>query len=343
MPFSEGPFGPSASSLHPITYRHTPRTSLCKDPKDYTSPTIPCMKTAQSVPSVHATMPDLPAIAPPYQLTATRHGTMLINRNDIFMGQSFLRYGECCQFEIDLLLRLITPSGPSASGLVLEVGSNMGVHTIPLALELARQGRSMLAFEPQPVIFQQLCANLALNGLMNVTAFPYACGASPGILSFQAPDYLTLGNFGGTAMSPAPARPRTQTVPCCPLDSFVHDAPVALIKIDVEGHELRVLQGARNILSRSHPILYVENDRIEQSPELIECLLTQGYRLWWHITPAFNPDNFLELQQNFYGDISFFNMLGVHRSRSITIQGLPEITDPALHPFASDQAIATPS
>jgi FkbM family methyltransferase len=284
----------------------------------------------------------IPAIAPPYQLAATRHGVMLINRNDIYMGQSLLRYGECCQFEIDLLLRLIAPSGPSASGLVLEAGSNMGVHSVPMAQELARQSRSMLAFEPQPVIFQQLCANLALNGLMNVTALPYACGTSPGVVSFQAPDYLSPGNFGGTAMSSTPAA-STLTVPCYPLDSFVHDAPVALIKIDVEGHELRILQGAQHILSRSHPILYVENDRIDQSPELIEWLLTQGYRLWWHITPAFNPDNFLDLQQNFYGDVSFINMLGVHRSRNITIQGLPEITNPALHPLASDRAVASAS
>jgi FkbM family methyltransferase len=288
-------------------------------------------------------MPDpstIPAIAPPYQLVTTRHGVMLINRNDIFMGQSFLRYGECCQFEVDLLLRLIAPQGPAATGLVIEAGSNMGVHTIPMARELASQNRSMRAFEPQPVIFQQLCANLALNGLMNVTALPYACGASPGTLSFQTPDYLSPGNFGGTAMSSTPA-PSTQIVPCCPLDSFVHDAPVALIKIDVEGHELRVLQGAQGILSRSHPVLYVENDRIDQSPELIQWLFGQGYRLWWHITPAYNPDNFFHLQQNVYGDVSFVNMLGVHSSRSITIQGLPEITDPALHPFAPHQAIAT--
>jgi FkbM family methyltransferase len=295
-------------------------------------------------------MPDLvsnPPVAPPYQLASTRHGTMLINRNDIYMGQSLLRYGECCEFEINLLLRLIASPGPSSSpnsntansGLVLEVGSNMGVHTIPLARELARQNRSMLAFEPQPVIFQQLCANLALNGLMNVTAYPYACGASPGIVSFQAPDYQRPGNFGGTAMSSLPAAPSTHTVSCCPLDSFVHDATVALLKIDVEGHELRVLQGARNILSRSRPILYVENDRIDRSPELIQWLLTQGYRLWWHITPAFNPDNFLQLRQNFYGSVSFINMLCVHRSHNIAIQGLPEIIDPSIHPFARDGAV----
>jgi FkbM family methyltransferase len=51
----------------------------------------------------------------------------------------------------------------------------MGIHTVPLAQALQEQGRRLVAFEPQPVIFQQLCANLALNGLMNVTAWPFAC------------------------------------------------------------------------------------------------------------------------------------------------------------------------
>jgi FkbM family methyltransferase len=270
-------------------------------------------------------------IAPPYQLTATRHGAMLVNPNDIYMGQSFLRYGECCEHEIQTLLQfLMHPQ--RLSGLVIEVGSNMGVHTIPLARTLAAQNRTMLAFEPQPIIFQQLCANLALNGLMNVIARPYACAAQPGTVSFDPPDYHSLGNFGGTAMNSA--APTAQVVPCYPLDAFVQDAPVALIKIDVEGHELRVLQGAQGILARSHPILYVENDRVDQSPALIESLLAQGYRLWWHITRAFNPANFLQNPRNIYGDVSLMNMLCLHPCHGITLDGLPEITDPVAHPLA---------
>jgi FkbM family methyltransferase len=203
----------------------------------------------------------------------------------------------------------------------------------------------MLAFEPQPVIFQQLCANLALNGLMNVIARPYACSSQPGTVSFDTPDYCRPGNFGATVMkgpvmkdaatiSPLTVTPLKQTVPCHPLDSFVHEAPVALIKIDVEGHELRVLQGAQQILARSHPILYVENDRRDLSPPLIEWLLVQGYRLWWHVTRAFNPANFRHNPQNIYGDVSLINMLCLHPSHNIALQGLPEITGPSDHPLA---------
>jgi FkbM family methyltransferase len=302
----------------------------------------------------HRAMPDFPAIpniAPPYRLIPTRHGVMLVNCNDIYMGQSFLRYGECCEHEVQVLLGLLRHPkalpGLLNSGLVVEVGSNMGVHTVPLAQELARQNRPVLAFEPQPVIFQQLCANLALNGLMNVTALPYACSSEPGQLSFSAPNYHCPGNFGGTSMLSASSTPQSpvdsivQRVPCHPLDNLVQlhfgDKPVALIKIDVEGHELRVLQGAQEIITRFHPILYVENDRVEQSRSLIQWLLDGGYRLWWHITRAFNPSNFLQNQENIYGDTCLFNMLCVHSASQLVIEGLPEIVDASSHPLTPAQ------
>ena len=282
-------------------------------------------------------------IAPPYQLTQTRHGLMLVNPNDIYMGQSFLRYGECCQREIQVLLQLLSHP-QSLPGIAIEVGSNMGVHTIPIARELACQNRQMLALEPQPVIFQQLCANLALNGLMNVTALPYACGAEPGQLAFQTPDYRAPGNFGGTAMSSPPGAALSHSVPSHTLDSLVPGEAVSLLKIDAEGHELRVLKGAQRLLSRSRPILYVENDRIEESQRLIEWLSELGYRLWWHITQAFNPGNFLHAERNIYGDLCFINMLGIHPAHNMTIDGLPEITDPSNHPLkpASEDAPQTP-
>lgn len=285
------------------------------------------------------------SVGPHYQLVPTRHGSMLVNRNDVFMGQSFLHYGECCQFEIDLLLQLLAL--PNASGgIVIEAGSNMGVHTIPLAQFLATQGRSMLAFEPQQVIFQQLSANLALNGLMNATALPYACSAQPGTLRFEEPNYTQPGNFGGTALTAsATVTHRTRTVACFPLDEVVAThfpaQPVALIKIDVEGHELQVLQGAQSILNRHHPILYLENDRVEHSEALIRWLFTQNYRLWWHVTSAFNPRNYLQNPENIYPNIVFPNMIAIHPTRNITLNGLEEITDPTQHPLVQPLATST--
>jgi FkbM family methyltransferase len=266
-------------------------------------------------------------IADPYELTETRHGPMLVNRNDFYMGKALLLYGECCELESQFILTLLRNPG-----LVIEVGSNMGIHTIPMAQFLTAQGRTMLALEPQPVIFQQLCANLALNGLMNVRALPYACGRENGAVTFEIPDYAQPGNFGGTSMNaePAPAdalAARRELVQCVRLDNLVADGPVGVIKIDVEGFEQQVLEGSEGILARCHPLLYVENDRREHSPALIQWLFDHEYRLWWHLPPLFNPQNFRGVRENFYSGVVSLNMLGVHRSVPTPEMGIPEVLD----------------
>jgi FkbM family methyltransferase len=277
--------------------------------------------------SILTTLP----IAEPYELTITRHGVMLANRNDVYMGQALIRYGDCQEMELQFLLSLLR-----FPGLVIEVGSNMGLHTVPMAAELARQGRILLAFEPQPVIFQQLCANLALNGLLNVTALPYACGKENGSVVFEVPDYCHKGNYGSTSMSFQPhSNARHQTVQCARLDDLVPDGDVGMMKIDVEGFEQMVLEGATTILQRSKPALYVENDRIQQSPALIQWLFDHDYRLWWHLPYLFNPKNFRGIHENDFPGIVSINMFCLHRSSPVKVEGMEEVLDPEFHPLAN--------
>jgi len=272
--------------------------------------------------------------AAPYELTQTRHGVMLANRNDVYMGQALLLYGECCEIELQFLLALI-----HQPGIIVEAGANMGIHTVPMAAQLAKQNRTLYAFEPQPVIFQQLCANLALNALMNVRALPYACGSQNTALAFEVPDYNNIGNFGGTSMTgtmsgSVPESTHRETVQCVRLDALLTDGDVGVIKIDVEGLELDVLKGCEGILSRCHPLLYVENDRLENSPALIQWLFDHGYRLWWHCPPLFNPANFRGVVENCYRNIRSLNMIGIHNSMHIPVEGLIEILECNDHPLA---------
>lgn len=58
----------------------------------------------------------------------------------------------------------------------------------------------MVAFEPQPFVFQNLCANLTLNGIHNVRARPYACGAHAETVYFSHRDYSRPGTFGAVPM-----------------------------------------------------------------------------------------------------------------------------------------------
>ncbi len=263
----------------------------------------------------------------PYQLVDCRHGRFLVNPHDIYLGRAMIMYGEYGEIEWQILDQLL--GGKDA----IEVGANIGTHTISMAKKLASMGRRLLAIEPQPVVFQNMCANLALNGLFNVLAENAACSDTQGWLTFEAPNYEQDNNSGGVSMREDGSG--SQRVRSARLDDLVPPGfDVGLIKIDVEGFEQRVLEGATSTIAQSRPILYLENDRIEKSKALIEWLWDAGYKLWWHIPPLFNPDNFSGKSENIYGNIASFNMLALPKESGITANGLlPLIEDSTFHPL----------
>ncbi|MGG1946527.1 FkbM family methyltransferase [Trinickia sp. NRRL B-1857] len=270
----------------------------------------------------------MPDAAEPYVLVATRHGTMLANRFDEYVGQALIQYGEYAELETQLLLQCI--GGP---GTIVEVGANIGSQTVPLARAAKAVGADVIAFEPQPFVFQNLCANLALNAMDNVTAWPFACAADAGTVWFASLDYRRTGNFGAVSALTEPLSDGIR-VPCVRLDDMTQGRTVHLLKVDVEGFELQVLQGARDLIATQRPLLFVENDRVANSRALIEYLWAQRYRLCWHISPLFNPGNFRGEAQNRYPQLYSFNMLGVPRESSLVLQGFEEIVDATAHPLA---------
>ncbi len=266
--------------------------------------------------------------AEPYVLVDTRHGTMLANRFDVFIGQALIEYGEYCELETQFLQRWI-----DRPGTIVEVGANIGSQTVALAKAAKAAGADVLAFEPQPFVFQNLCANLALNALDNVTAWPFACAAQAGMVWFGHQDYRRPGNFGCVSVQ-ADVMTEGIQVPCVRLDDWMVGRNVRLIKVDVEGYELQVLQGAAETLAHHRPMLYVENDRVARSPSLIDYLWRQGYRLWWHVSPLFNPQNFRANADNRYAHVCSFNMVGVPQELDLTPEGCEEIMDATAHPLA---------
>ncbi|WP_205962428.1 FkbM family methyltransferase [Paraburkholderia phosphatilytica] len=273
----------------------------------------------------------MPHAADPYVLVDTRHGTMLANRHDEYVGQALIQYGEYAELETQLLLQCA-----NRPGTVVEVGANIGSQTVPLAKAAKAAGADVVAFEPQPFLFQNLCANLALNAVDNVTAWPFACAAQEGTVWFQHPNYQRTGNFGAVSVHEQALENGVQ-VPCVRLDDRVRERTVQLLKVDVEGFELQVLQGAREVLANHRPLLYVENDRVANSAALIQHLWGQGYRLWWHITPLFNPQNFRGNAENRYSNLCSVNMLGVPKESSLVLKGFEEIVDANVHPFTARQ------
>lgn len=268
-------------------------------------------------------------LAPPYRLVFGRHGPCLVNTADVYVGQAIAFYGEYGELEMAFMRQLLQPGRD-----VVEVGANIGSHTVPLARAAEAMGRRLLAIEPQPVLFQNMCANVALGRLLNVQAENCACAAQPGWLSFAPQDYTRIGNFGGVAMEAGPqASDGHQRVRSVPLDDLVDDSwDVGLLKIDVEGFEQEVLEGARRTIARHQPYIYIENDRVEKSRALIEWLWSVNYKMWFHLPALFNPDNFAGNSDNRYGNLISVNMLAVPAATTVNLG--PPLTDAGFHPLA---------
>lgn len=125
--------------------------------------------------------------------------------------------------------------------LAIDVGANIGEVSI-LFSQRAGAGGRVLAFEPHPRIFKYLVGNLAFNDCTNVTPRNLALGAAPGRvrMSDGKRDDLNRVTQAGEI-----------EVTCSTLDAELPAQPVGFLKIDVEGHELEVLQGGRATLQRT--------------------------------------------------------------------------------------------
>lgn len=231
-----------------------------------------------------------------------RHGPIIYNENDQFVGRSIAEYGEYNHDEFELLSELVHPHT-----CVIEIGANIGTHTIPLAQRAAM----VYAFEPQRLVYQVLAANIALNQLTNVFAWQAALSDVGGRAFMPELNPRAPHNFGGVSMQ---TEPTSEAVMQLVLDD-IGIAQCGLLKIDVEGMELEVLKGAHKLIMRHRPYIYVENDRREKSAALISYLQQElGYTLHWHLPPLYNPNNHAKNPNNVFPNIVSVNMLCLPRS-----------------------------
>jgi FkbM family methyltransferase len=249
----------------------------------------------------------------------TRFGPLAYLSADTVIGRSVALYGEWAFHEIELLLSLLRP-GDTA----LDIGANIGTHTIPFAGRVGNSG-FVYAFEPQRVVYQMLCANAALNGLANVYAFQAGVSDHDGIVRIDNAQLMKGGNVGNFSINETNTG---EEVHLLQLDSL--NLPcVRLIKVDVEGMELNVLRGAQQLISRDRPYLFVENNIPDRSEAVLRELESLYYTAYWHFDDYYNSANFYGNQTNFLAAVGRpeINLLCIPTESSSVPPGLQPVTD----------------
>lgn len=194
-------------------------------------------------------------------------------------------------YELDLLeymqWALKKREGGKLAKLVLDVGANIGNHTVFIGTFITKH---VLAIEPNPESVVKLRENLK-NNLENYTIHDCALGESSGHGRVHMPENAknNLGMAKIVTEDGGPIRVRT-------LDELIIERnenqgegwPVSGMKIDVEGMELVVLKGASDTLQRDYPELFIEAGTHNQLTEIKDFLRVFGYYkvATWAATPT---------------------------------------------------------
>lgn len=187
------------------------------------------------------------------------------------------------------LTRLLSRLAPPG-GVAVDIGANIGTHTLTLAQAVGQKG-SVLAFEPNPPVRAVLGRNVALNKLNNVRVFGCALGEKPGMLPLRVPkaDSAEYSNMGLASLVALETPHDLVDVPVCTLDEVFGESGLNrldVVKIDVQGYECQVLAGMSGILERNRPAVIFEYELWawgkagSSLSDAMKLLNAAGYRLW---------------------------------------------------------------
>lgn len=155
---------------------------------------------------------------------------------------------------------------------VLDIGANVGIFTMRLSELVGSTGR-VFAFEPVNRTFSLLTSNVRCSQFDNVTLINAAASDAARYVALSAPKLES-----GLVAYPQAAIQGTgdggYQAFAFPVDQLNIPPRVALVKLDVEGHELFALQGMPELLQRDQPKIILEGD----DPDVVEFLETFGYR-----------------------------------------------------------------
>ncbi len=165
----------------------------------------------------------------------------------------------------------------------VDVGANVGAYALPVSRRAAR----VVAIEAQPAIAKLLARNVSENGATNIEVIAAAAGGETGAVQLPAADLDETLNFGAVGLTNW--RGPTVQGAMVRLDD-VAPADTRMVKIDVEGYEGHVLNGAPRLIGSVRPCWMIElgADRA-LADRMIRGMQAAGYRTYWFYDPFVTP------------------------------------------------------
>jgi FkbM family methyltransferase len=188
----------------------------------------------------------------------------------IWLHWHFLHRPKSAERELSYLRKVV-----AEDAVTVDVGANCGLYT----RQLARLSRQVHAFEPSRDMARLLRRTSASNVSVHEVALSDHNGDAELFIP-QGDNGLVYGLASLEQRADLSANLVSTHVPTARLDAVVHQ-DVAFVKIDVEGHELNVLNGAVELLERSQPVFLVEAEdrhRAQATRSVFEFFRNKSYR-----------------------------------------------------------------
>ena len=232
-----------------------------------------------------------------FVLASSDHGTMIVNRFDYRMinetegfgvGFQILNTAQFDPEEVKMAVQLlqIRRKHHGDGVIAIDGGANIGVHTVEWAKAMTGWG-SVLAVEAQERIYYALAGNVAINNCFNATAINAAISSESGTLQIPNPNYFLPSSFGSLELRQRAGNEfigqqidyanNTVIVRKVTIDE-INLPRVDFIKLDIEGMEMEALEGARQTIDRSVPILLIERIKADGA-QLTQWLEERGYQV----------------------------------------------------------------
>jgi FkbM family methyltransferase len=191
------------------------------------------------------------------EICVVREGMVFIAQPWVPLGWHVAMFGTY-EPELRALIRAVLPPG----GVAVDVGANVGWHTLLMANVVGPRGR-VFAAEANPFVRRVLEQNISLNRFSNVEVVPCIISDQEGLRSFFGPPADDANSGDGHVVAADAGQPHVLQVESKRLDTIAVASRMErldLLKVDVEGGEWPVLRGAEEIISKFRPNIVFEHD-----------------------------------------------------------------------------------